>query len=374
MTRARALLTIKGSRAWIPSTENLRRCGGIAIPSLGATVLPAHCVAGPVARTVSQNQGGPDSDPKFDVTYVRTNSKMGSHVYIAKQFFTGGIDMAVVFHEAPPDFGDSLQAVARVLSSNCVKPWNLSDAEQLIVYDVTSARPSGRGHYDDERKAIILSDVGYPGLSGSAVATANGRLAGMYTARMSSANVSAREDKVNYVIRSVLGEVCKITVLPNFGVNGRRLVQLYQILKDQALQQQRPHLEPREPEARQPPPPPLEKSEGDNSDVMKLLHAIHREVIANRKDVLDIVGANHKQVLERLDVVDHRLDIVDKRLDVVGANHDDLLRRRSLVLPLHDISCVAFEPWPLSGIKDVSGVTATHAFDQSTDCDYGLHL
>jgi hypothetical protein len=51
---------------------------------------------------------------------------------------------------------------------------------------------------------LVVQDVGYPGLSGSAAYDSKGRFVGIYAARLPSPNTVSREMKLKQVIRDVL--------------------------------------------------------------------------------------------------------------------------------------------------------------------------
>lgn len=341
------LKSAKTSRLWNASLAHRQICGGIEIPSLHATILPGHCVAGPITCVAREKT--------FDVRYVRILSSIGAHVYVAKKFFAGGTDLAVAFSRAPENVGESLRNVAKVLKLECVVPWKLGDAKQLIVHDLDVARPSGRGLYDATRKNILLSDVGYPGLSGSAVTTANKKLVGMYTARLSSANPAAREDKVDQVLRLVLNHVVGPTALTHFGKDDKELIKMLHGDRNRKPGQREPHPVPQQyPAANQ----QVEMKSGP----------------FEIKDLMEVIRASHNDLSRRIETSHNDLSRrMDNRFDIVDANHNDLVRRRSLVLPLHDVfMSEEFELWPESATKVVRGAAAVHAFDLNTDCDYGL--
>ena len=388
-----------GAPKWIAT--NFGGFGGIYIPEAGASITAGHCVAGLVycSRQLPPVAKCTQSEERRDCIYVPINSHVFATktLFVARDYFFGGLDIAVAFDAPPKCVESSFQRLAELLAAMSEAPEAVDDDRRLVVLG-GDTRPNGLGCFipGEEFRGYShtsLTDVGFPGLSGSAVRlTHSSKLYGMYTARVPSTQYDARESKTDGVITSVLGgskwllpAATKLSAVEipagceRSGDSAQRrmwMVSLAQEMQSSMSEELHSFLfEATGFKAKT-------ESEASESAVPTTVAApVEREVAAGgavKATPLPVAPAEPTLAALFELIIDTNRELredMNRNMSVINANHNDLLRRRSIVLPLGHVFSKRppFERWN-RGVNCcfARGASRVHAFDSNTDCDYGL--
>jgi hypothetical protein len=146
---------------------------------------------------------------RYDVCYVPVHKYVpkGMTCYLHKDFLEGGCDLALFV----PELGNGgvSNFLARLHEQSLKLPRANSFAidvaapahnmPHLLVVDSRYGPVRGAVSLDQWNR-LVVQDVGYPGLSGSAAYDDKGRFVGIYAARLPSPDTDVREMKLNQVI------------------------------------------------------------------------------------------------------------------------------------------------------------------------------
>jgi hypothetical protein len=394
---------IKQDLLWEACTL-FERHGGINIPRAGVTIVPAHCVAGPYHGSYHKPTAS-----FHDVVYLSIfdSSMKGKRIFVAEEYFDGGMDIALLFDEKPNfDFECSKNKIIEVLRECSVSRDDFVVPQQVVVTDVHGrSLPVCMSRFDERNSNYLLTDVGYPGLSGSPVFLLSDRtkLVGMYTARLSSSDRDARAAKFDDVV-STLRMQNKDTVQLAAEANSA-LMEIFNVYLNGPSSAQ----PPAPPEAHAPAAPhataalpvyretPLhwgsmliQRLTDRQRPILDAIRELQQDMKDMKQDMKDMkqdmkaMKQDMKQLGKKIDAVEKNMkqDMKDmkqdmkqlgKKVDLLSADHNDLLRRRAVALPVADVlGTVSFNEWHPHSWRYKACVQRVHAFDSRTDCDVGI--
>jgi hypothetical protein len=423
-SRANLQSSVLGLAGHFRPCQRWQEFGGVEVSSLEAVVSLGHAVAMPVWY-----RARPGRRRLYDVCYlpVHKNVPHGMTCYLHEDFLEGGCDLALFV----PERGHG--GVSDILARLHEQSLKLHRANSFVVdvaapahkmphlLVVDSRYGPVRGAASLEGSRLLVQDVGYPGLSGSAAYDDEGRFVGIYAARLPSLNTVSREMKLNQVIQYVLcgagfakGIDLKLQIerlMPPEALRdetwrlihkeltsaakainrlrqsskGDQVPRFRQSSKGDQVPRDRPVSVAHPPVVDQIPSP----REGTNAETAQILDALRlmQASIQTMQTNIEHIEANMAtkddiaNMATKDDIANVRRELTNEIRGVKGML-DDHVRRRAYVQPFHwkdevEQSRTPFEnaaewmPLP-ERFQLAEKVSRVHAFDATTDVDVGM--